>query len=140
MRSRSLILFCDERFHQVFKNLLNLFLLIMNNKTYSGGVVVICAYKPKPGKEEDLLSVVREHVPILRTVSLATDRVPQIMKAGDGTIVEVFEWVSSKAIEEAHKNPVVLDMWNKFNDCSNPVNLADLDEAKRLYSDFEPIN
>lgn len=112
----------------------------MNNKTYLGGVVVICAYKPKPGKEEDLISIVKEHVPVLRSINLATGRAPQIMKAGDGTIVEVFEWVSSKAIEEAHKNPVVLDMWKKFDDCSSPVNLADLDESKHPYSDFEPIN
>jgi hypothetical protein len=112
----------------------------MQNKKYNGSILVICAYKPKPGKEDDLLSIVKEHVPILRSIGLATDRVPQIMKAADRTIVEVFEWVSSKAIEEAHKNPVVLEMWNKFNDCSGPVNLADLDESKHPYSDFEPIN
>lgn len=112
----------------------------MQNKTYTGSIIVICAYRPKPGKEVDLLKIVNEHVPILRSLGLATDRVPQIMKAGNGTIVEVFEWVSSKAIEEAHKHPVVLEMWNKFNDCSDTVNLSDLDEAKHLYSDFEPIN
>jgi len=112
----------------------------MQNKTYSGSILVICAYKPKPGKDGDLLAIVKEHVPILRSVGLATERIPHIMKAGDGTIVEVFEWVSSKSIEEAHKNPVVLDMWKKFNDCSDAVNLADLDESKHPYSDFEPIN
>ena len=112
----------------------------MQNKTYPGSIIVICAYRPKPGKEDDLLAIVKEHVPILRSIGLATERIPCIMKAGSGTIVEVFEWVSSKAIEEAHTNPVVLEMWNKFNICSDPVNLSDLDEAKHPYSDFQPIN
>jgi len=112
----------------------------MNNNTYTGSILVICAYRPKPGKEDDLLEIVKEHVPILRGAGLATGRTPHIMKSGDGTIVEVFEWVSSKAIEEAHTNPVVLEMWNKFNICSDPVNLSDLYEAKHPYSDFQPIN
>jgi hypothetical protein len=28
--------------------------------------IVIVAYKPKPGKEADLLQLTREHVPLLR--------------------------------------------------------------------------
>lgn len=112
----------------------------MQNKSYPGSILAIYAYRPKPENDGDLLAIVKEHVPILRGVGLATKRTPHIMKAGDGTIVEVFEWVSSKAIEEAHKNPVVLEMWNKFNDSSDPVNLADLDESKHPYSDFQPIN
>jgi hypothetical protein len=112
----------------------------MQNKNYKGSILVICGYRPKPGKEDDLLAIVKEHVPILRSVGMATERAPHIMQSDDGTIVEVFEWVSSKAIEEAHKNPVVLEMWNKFNNCSDSVNLSDLDEAKHPYSDFQPIN
>ena len=112
----------------------------MKNKTHEGSIVVICAYRPKPGKDAELLDVVKEHVPILRRLGLATERTVHIMKAGDGTIVEVFEWVSQQAINEAHQNPVVLEMWKKFDEASDPVNLADLDEAKHPYSDFEPVN
>ena len=112
----------------------------MQNKTFTGSILVICAYRPKPGKYDDLLAIVREHVPVLQNLGLASDRTVHIMKAGDGTIVEVFEWASSKAIEEAHKHPVVMEMWGKFNDCCEYVNLADLGEAKHPFSDFEPIN
>ena len=78
------------------------------------GVCVIVAYRPKPGKEKELLELVRARVPTLRKEGLVTDRVPTIMRAKDGTIIEVSEWKSQEAIDAAHKNPKVLSMWNKF--------------------------
>ena len=37
-----------------------------------------------------------------------------IMEAEDGTIVEVFEWKSKQAIDAAHTNPRVLEMWEEY--------------------------
>jgi hypothetical protein len=37
-----------------------------------------------------------------------------MMRTANGTIVEVFEWVSGEAIAGAHKNPAVLDLWKRF--------------------------
>jgi hypothetical protein len=54
--------------------------------------LVIVAYKPKPGKEAELLALSHEHVPYLRSLGLATDRPHIVAAAADGTIVEVFEW------------------------------------------------
>jgi len=77
------------------------------------GVVVIVAYRPKPGKENELIDLVRSRVPTLRKEGLVSDRVPTIMRSRDGTIIEVSEWKSREAIDAAHKNPNVLAMWNK---------------------------
>ena len=56
------------------------------------GDMVIVAYRPKPGKEEELLALTRGHVPELRRLGLATDRTTLAMRSKDGIIVEVFEW------------------------------------------------
>ena len=72
------------------------------------GVVVIVAYRPKPGKETELLKLVRNRVPTLRKEGLVTDRQPVIARTRDRTIVEVSEWKSHEAIDAAHKNPNVL--------------------------------
>jgi hypothetical protein len=53
------------------------------------GLIVIVAYKPKPGKESDLLELVRRRVPFLRGEGLVTDRIPTMMRCRDGTIIEV---------------------------------------------------
>jgi quinol monooxygenase YgiN len=103
------------------------------------GIVVIVAYRPKPGKEKELLELVRSRVPTLRKESLVTDRVPTIVRAGDGIIIEVSEWKSQEAIDAAHKNPTVLAMWNKFFALCDCVPLNTLAEASEMFAGFEPV-
>jgi quinol monooxygenase YgiN len=98
------------------------------------GVCVIVAYHPKPGKEDELLTVVRSRVPNLRKEGLVTDREPVIMRSRDGTIIEVSEWKSREAIDAAHKNPNVLAMWNKFFAVCACVPLNTLAEAQEMFA------
>jgi quinol monooxygenase YgiN len=104
------------------------------------GVVVIVAYRPKLGKENELIDLVRSRVPTLRKEGLVSDRVPTIMRSRDGTIIEVSEWKSREAIDAAHKNPNVLAMWNKFFAICECVPLNTLVEAKEMFAGFEPIS
>jgi quinol monooxygenase YgiN len=103
-------------------------------------VCVIVAYRPKPGNERALLELVRMRVPTLRKEGLATERIPTIMRARDGTIIEVSEWKSRDAIDAAHKNPNVLAMWEKFFAICDCVPLQTLAEATEMFAGFEPID
>lgn len=103
------------------------------------GVVCIVAYRPKPGREKELMEIVRNRVPVLRMEHLVTDRAPVLMRAKDGTIIEVSEWKSQKAIEEAHKNPRVLAMWDKFFAICDCVPLKTVAEAETMFAGFEPL-
>ena len=68
-----------------------------------------------------------------------TDREPVIMRAKDGTIIEVSEWKSREAIDAAHKNPNVLAMWEKFFALCDCVPLKSLAESNEMFAGFEPI-
>ncbi|MFO0809951.1 MAG: hypothetical protein U0746_15120 [Gemmataceae bacterium] len=103
------------------------------------GRVVIVAYRPKPGKDAELLALVKDHLPTLRSEWLVTDRPGFALRAKDGTLVEVFEWVSEEAIAGAHTNPVVTALWAKFNDACDYVTLGSLPEAQDLFAEFEPV-
>ena len=103
------------------------------------GVVVIVAYRPKPGKAKETLELVQSRVPTLRNEGLVTDRAPTIVRARDGTIVEVSEWKSHEAIDAAHKNPSVLAMWNKFFAVCDCVPLNTLAESAEMFAEFEPV-
>ncbi len=103
------------------------------------GVFVIVAYRPKPGKEQELLELVRSRVPTLRNEGLVTNREATMMRARDGTIIEVSEWKSHEAIDAAHKNPNVLAMWNKFFAICDCIPLKTLAEAEEMFAGFEPI-
>jgi quinol monooxygenase YgiN len=104
------------------------------------GVCVIVAYRPKPGKEQELLGLVRSRVPTLTGEGLVTGRVPVIMRAKDGTIIEVSEWKSREAIDAAHKNPNVLAMWEKFFAICECIPLNTLAEAEEMFAGFAPLN
>ena len=103
------------------------------------GVCVIVAYRSKPGKEGELLELVRSRVPTLRKEGFVSDRAPTIMRARDGTILEVSEWKSREAIDAAHKNPNVLAMWERFFALCDCVPLNTLAEAGEMFAGFEPV-
>jgi hypothetical protein len=58
--------------------------------------------------------LVRNHLPPLRAEALVTERPSIVMRTADGILIEVFEWVSQEAIAGAHSNPVVIDLWKRF--------------------------
>lgn len=103
-----------------------------------GRSVVIVAYRPKPGKEEDLLQLTREHLPLLRAEGLATDRTEVVCRATDGTIIEVFEWEAG-GTEKAHSNPRVRELWERYWACCEIVPLSQLPEATQMFAGFAPL-
>jgi len=103
-------------------------------------VLVIVAYRPRPGMEARLLELTKEHVPILRGQGLVTERPPYAMRSEDGTIIEVFEWKSQAAIDAAHSNPVVLQMWARYDEACEYIPLIKVKECSDLFAGFEPID
>ncbi|MEO8727141.1 MAG: hypothetical protein ABI383_13590 [Acidobacteriaceae bacterium] len=103
------------------------------------GNIVIVAYRPKPGKEAELLGLTREHVPYLQSEGLATARIPIVAKAADGTIIEVFEWAAG-GVEHAHTHPGVGKMWAKYSAICDCVPLNTLEESKAMFAGFEPLS
>lgn len=104
------------------------------------GILVIACYRPHTGKEDALAEEVRAHVPTLRSWGLATEREPVLMRSADGTVVEVFEWVSQHAIDQAHEDPKVQDMWARFATVCDYVAVSDLPEAGEAFAGFTPLD
>ncbi len=104
------------------------------------GHISIACYRPKQGKRDELQALTNEHVPTLRSLGFATGRAPIIARAEDGTIVEVFEWSSEDAVNRAHSDPKVQELWNRFNAACDYVRLADLSESRDRFAGFEPVN
>lgn len=103
------------------------------------GRVVVAAYMPKPGREAELLAVVRRHFDVLRAEGLVTDRAPYVLRAASGALIEVFEWRSADAIRQAHGNAAVQAQWAEFDAACEYTPLAQLAEAQQLFAEFEPV-
>ena len=103
------------------------------------GDMVIVAYRPKPGCEQTLLDLVRDHVPFLRGLGLATERDPIVMRAQDGILVEVFEWQKG-AIEKAHNMEAVQELWAKYYELCDYIPLSQLPEAQEMFAEFDVVD
>jgi hypothetical protein len=91
------------------------------------------------GCEQALLELVRGHLLPLRAEGLVTTRESIVVRAADGTVIEIFGWVSPEAITGAHSNPVVLELWKKLEAVCTyeiPCNVA---EFRNMFAHFEPV-
>lgn len=104
------------------------------------GSISVACYRPRLGREGALLDLVRNHLLPLRAQGLVTDRASIVMRTSSGVIIEVFEWVSPEAIAGAHSNPVVLDLWKRFEEACTYEIPASLPEFQQMFAHFEPVS
>lgn len=102
------------------------------------GEMVIALYRPKDGCPDRLEALVREHVPILRRLGLATGRPALAVRAKGGEILEMFEWKEG-AVAAAHEHPEVQALWARFGEVCDYAPLASLPEAQEMFPGFEPL-
>ena len=55
----------------------------------------------------------------------------------DGTVLEIFEWKSAKAADEAHQNPALRALWGRFVKIADFIPLSAIRESDRAFSHFE---
>jgi len=104
------------------------------------GRFVIVAYTPKDGLESQLLAVVKRHIQVLREHNLVSERSAYTMRAINGSIIEIFEWRSDEAIDQAHQNPTVQKLWSDFEAVCEFTPLAQLTESTDMFAEFEAID
>lgn len=103
------------------------------------GRISIVAFRPHPGKDDELKRVLASRLPLLRRLGLSTDRTNITMRATDGTLVDVSEWVDDSAIDRAHHTPEVLELWQRFDACSSYIKLDTLAESHQDFATFDAI-
>jgi len=102
--------------------------------------IVIATYRPNAGNDEALRNLIREHVPTLRKYELATERPSILMRAQDGTYLEIFEWASADSAERAHQHPAIAKIWEGMGALGDMPTLSQLEETTRMFPHFEPID
>jgi hypothetical protein len=101
---------------------------------------VIAAYRPRPGKALALRRLIKEHRRTLDEAHLVTARPTLVLRArSDGTLLEIFEWISPKAADEANQHPAIRGMWNKLAEVADFVPLSAIQEAGKAFSRFEAM-
>lgn len=102
------------------------------------GDVVIAMYRPKAGADDRVRALLARHVRSLRSWGFATDRPVVLLRAADGVYLEIFEWVHG-AVERAHSDPRVREMWGEFGAACDFGTLAELPSATHPFPHFRVV-
>lgn len=100
------------------------------------GRYAIVGYRAKPGMQSTLEALVGRHWDVLRGEALVSDRPAYHMRAADGTVVEIFEWLSESSVERAQGNAAVQALRSEFAAVCDLVPVGQLPETDQLFSEF----
>ena len=99
-------------------------------------ILAFAMYKPKPGKEQELNTLLVDHLPTLERLGFKTSTPAFVVQSTDGTIIEIFEWVSEETKRAAHVHPDVKRIWEPMDAlCTYPA-MKDLPEAQKPFPEF----
>jgi hypothetical protein len=95
-------------------------------------VANIVTYVPKPGKEAELLALVRKHEPALRASGLVTDEPFRVWKAFDvrkerTSYIEYFQWQNGNASDLAHQTPAVMAVWEPMGPVLEEMTICEVE-------------
>lgn len=98
--------------------------------------IAIIVFKPRKDKDQELIELMLENIPILRKLGLVTYREQIIAKAKDGSIVQIFEWVDEDSYERAQALPLVQEIWmktSKISDFQKPISIDEFQEPLSMF-------
>ena len=93
-------------------------------------------YKPKEGMEQELEEVLKLHIPLLKEYGLISEKETCTVRSKDGTIIEIFEWMSEESKAVAHQHPATRSLWGRLMAVCTFPTLSDLPEAKKSFPNF----
>lgn len=96
-----------------------------------GNIVI---YRPKDGRENDLLDLVKKHWPAARKAGLATDDPARVWKATDKrtgkiSILERFFWADADSSSRAHHTPAVQAVWGPMDEVLEDMTILVIEEV-----------
>ena len=101
--------------------------------------MVIALYRPHDGKDVDLRRLIAEHVPALRRLALITERPAVLLRAANGTYLEIFEWASAAAARSAHDHAEIARIWDAMGAIADFAPLDSLEESHRPFAPFAAV-
>jgi heme-degrading monooxygenase HmoA len=88
--------------------------------------LALSAYRPRPGKSEELVQFFAEELATLRRRGHVTDRRAPVVRTENGELLVVLEWSSEHAVADAHDDPEVLAVWKRKDQLAEYISPGEL--------------
>ena len=112
----------------------------MASEEQKGSGIYIAVYRPHKGKDAELRALIKDHAPTLRRLDLITGRPAVVMKAKDGSYIEICEWATPDSGQLAHGHPEVAKIWQAMGEVADFLHFEDLEESKVRFPHFKPVD
>jgi hypothetical protein len=101
--------------------------------------VSLSAYRPRPGREDELLPHLREEVATLRARGYITSRPVPICLTARGEYLVIAEWATETSVDEAHQDDVILEIWRRKEQLVEYIAPADLDQSDVPFASYDVL-
>lgn len=96
-------------------------------------VTMLCTYRPKPGKEAEMLAILKGHWATLDRVGLVTKQPATLYRATGRDrrqyFVEIFQWRDGEAAGIAHQTPDVMAVWEPIGTLAESMSFDEIETA-----------
>ena len=75
--------------------------------------LALAGYRPRAGREDELVQVLREDVATFRARGHVTERPAPLVRTENGELLVVLEWSSEHAVDDAHADAEVMAVWER---------------------------
>jgi hypothetical protein len=99
--------------------------------------VSLSAYRPRPGRSDDVLPHLRHEVATLRARGHITSRPAPICLTARGEYLVIAEWATESSVDEAHEDEVILDVWRRKEQLVEYIAPCDLDKSAVPFVSYE---
>ena len=99
----------------------------------------VSAYRPRPGRSDELLPHLRHEVATLRARGHITNRPAPICLTDRGEYLVITEWATATSVDEAHDDEVVLEVWARKEQLVDYIAPSDLDKSTVPFVSYDVL-
>jgi hypothetical protein len=99
----------------------------------------LSAYRPRPGRRDDLLPHLRAEIAALRERGHITARPAPICGTPGGAYLVIAGWATETAVDDAHQDDVILEIWRRKEQLVEYIAPADLDRSDVPFASYDVL-
>ena len=99
----------------------------------------LSAYRPRPGRSDEVLPHLRHEVATLRARGHITNRPAPICLTDRDEYLVIRKWTSASSVDEAHEDEVVLEVWRRKEQLVEYIALSALDKSSAPFVSYDVL-
>jgi hypothetical protein len=99
----------------------------------------LAAYRPKSNNDAELLDLFAEEVAALRARGHITARPAPICRTDAGEYLVAIEWKTALSVDDAHADPLIIELWARKGALVEYIGVADLSAAGVPFVSYDVV-